>query len=228
MPNPELARAPRRFTGLPSEVRRRQRRELLVEAASGLLGAARPEGLTVRAVLERARLHPRYLYESFADLDELAVAAYDRALEQLSAAVCDALAAAGPDPADQVGAVVRSTVTFVARDPIRGRLLYAPLGIPALERRRAETTSAVVAAATHYGAARQGGGPDPVGWAATSMLVGGVGQLLADWLAGRVPLRPDQLAEEAADLVLAVADRAAARTARRPGGAGEPLGRPAV
>jgi AcrR family transcriptional regulator len=216
LPKLELVRPARRFTGLPSEARRRQRRELLIQAASDLLGAPTPGALTVRSVLERAQLHPRYLYENFADLDALAVAAHGRALEQLRTDVCAAVAGAGADPADHVRAVVRSTVAFVARNPSAGRLLFRPgAGSQALERRRAETTSSVVAAATRYAAVSCGGSVDPLRRAATSMLVGGLNQLLADWLAGQVPLAPEVLAEDAADLILALADRASARAAGR-------------
>ena len=63
-----------RWTGLPAEERALERRGLLVEAAFHLLGTEGDAATTVRAVCQRARLNPRYFYESFADRDQVVVA----------------------------------------------------------------------------------------------------------------------------------------------------------
>lgn len=221
MPNLDLAAGRRRFTGLSAEDRRRQRRTLLLDAAFDLMGSGGLEAMTVRAVLERARLNPRYFHESFTDLDELAVAVYDRVVAELGSAVWEALAAgAGTEPADQMRAVVSCIVAFVDEDRRRGTILYAAgPGNEALNRRRARAAGMVVDFIEDYAAA----GRHPttpagvVGRVATSIVVGGFNQLLVDWLAGRIPIARRELVDDATALFLALGDGAAARAAGQPG-----------
>jgi len=173
--------------------------------------------MTVRSVLETARLNPRYFYESFSDLDALAVAVYDRVVQELGAAVWSALATAA-EPADQVRAVVESIITFVDEDRRRGRVLYVEgLGNEALNRRRVQTAGMVLAFVEDYAAEQRArtDSSDQVGRVATSVLVGGFNQLLVDWLAGQVPMSRTELVEDATALFLALGDTAAAIAARR-------------
>lgn len=182
------------------------------------MGTAGFGTMTVRSVLEGARLNPRYFYESFSDLDQLAVAVYDRVVEELGAAVLSALAGAGEIPADQLRAVVAATVAFVDADRRRGRVLYAAgLGNELLNRRRAETAGMVVAFVEGYAAASRPAdrAARVVSRAATSVLVGGFNQLLVDWLAGRIPVGRDQLVDDATALFLALGDGVAAATTSR-------------
>jgi len=208
----------RRWTGLPAADRQQERRTLLLDAALELVGSDGWEAMTVRAVLERARLNPRYFYESFTDLDQLAVAVYDRVVDELGEVVLAALGAAEDDPTDQVRAVVRGTVEFVDEDRRRGRILYVEgLGNEALNRRRLETGRAVVAFVQDYSGERRRAGPaaDEVGRVGASILVGGFNQLLVDWLAGRVPTGRDQLIDDATVLFGALGDAAASVAAAR-------------
>jgi len=224
LPNSAL-RSPRRFTGLPAADRRQERRALLVDAAFDLLGREGWPALTVRAVLERARLNPRYFYESFGDLDKLAVAVYDRVVGDLGVAVVHALGSAGSEPADQVRAVVTAIVAFVDEDRRRGRVLYAEgLANPALQRRRAETAGLVIAFVDEAAASRRGPdrGATGIDRVATSVLVGGFNQLLVDWLAGRVPVARAELIDDATILFLALGDAATTVAAHRHGRGGAP------
>jgi AcrR family transcriptional regulator len=221
---PKVAQAPRRFTGLSPAVRRQERRTLLLDAAFELLGTHGWRAMTVRSVLVEARLNPRYFYESFSDLDELAVAVYDRVVAELGAAVRDALGSAGDDPAAQVRAVVATIVRFVDEDRRRGRVLYAEgLGNEALNRRRAETAGMVVAFVNDYATESRGEAVDEMGRVATSVLVGGFNQLLVDWLAGRIRVGRDRLVEDAAALFLALGDGAAAVARGRSSGRGSAI-----
>jgi AcrR family transcriptional regulator len=218
LPNVGLAPRQRRWTGLPVADRQQERRTLLLDAALELLGSAGWEAMTVRAVLERARLNPRYFYESFTDLDELAVAVYDRVVDELGAIVWAALGAAGDEPIDQVRAVVRGTVEFVDEDRRRGRILYVEgLGNEALNRRRLETGRTVVAFVQDYSGERRRAGrsPDEVGRVGASILVGGFNQLLVDWLAGRIQTGPEQLIDDATALFGALGDAASTMAASR-------------
>jgi len=210
---PNLAEVPRRrrFTGLSATDRRRERRTLLLGAALTLVGRGGWRAVTVRAVLEEARLNPRYFYESFPDLDALVVALYDRVVDELGARVMDALGTASAQaPADRLKAVVECIVAFIDQDRRRGRVLYGEdVGNDALRRRRAETAGLVVAFVEDDAASRRPErASDQVGRMVTSVVVGGFNQLLVDWLGGRIRMRRDQLVEGATALFLALGDAA--------------------
>ena len=144
MPSSNSARHRTRWAGIPTEDRRSERRVLLIEAAYDLLGTEGWAGTTVRAVCQKARLNPRYFYESFEDLDALVVAVYDRLVAELRDEVTTAVAKAGAEEGARVRATVESTVRFVDEDRRRGRVLYGEaLGNEALNRRRIETGFAV-------------------------------------------------------------------------------------
>jgi AcrR family transcriptional regulator len=218
LPNVALAPRQRRWTGLSAQDRRQERRALLLDAALELLGSEGWDAMSVRSVLKRSRLNPRYFYESFGDLDQLAVAVYDRVVDELGAVVLAALGASRDAPADQVRAVVRGTVEFVDEDRRRGRVLYVEgLGNEALNRRRIETGRMVVAFLEATAAERRPSGQvvDDVGRVAASVLVGGFNQLLVDWLAGRMRIGREQLIEDATALFVALGDAAAAIAAQR-------------
>ncbi len=194
-----------------------ERRALLLDAAFDLLGTAGWSALTVRSVIERARLNPRYFYESFEDLDQLIVAVYDRVVDDLGAVVLAALAQSPDDPAAQLRAVVGATVTFVDEDRRRGRVLYAEgLGNEALNRRRQEAGQSVVAFLERYAAERgDTRATDPIGRVGAAILVGGFSQLLIDWLAGRVKVGRDELIEDASVMFLGLGDAAGTLSRRR-------------
>jgi len=214
LPNIALEPKARRWTGLPVADRQQERRTLLLDAALELLGSEGWEAMTVRAVLERARLNPRYFYESFTDLDQLAVAVYDRVVDELGEVVWDALGAAGDAPRDQVRAVVRGVVEFVDEDRRRGRVLYVEgLGNEALNRRRLETGRSVVAFVQDYSEENSGQPADEVRRVAASILVGGFNQLLVDWLAGRIRTSRERLIDDATALFGALGDAAGSAAA---------------
>jgi AcrR family transcriptional regulator len=217
LPNIALVPRQRRWTGLPAAARQQERRTLLLDAALELLGSEGFEAMTVRAVLERARLNPRYFYESFSDLDQLAVAVYDRVVDDLGEVVWAALGAAGDEPSDQVRAVVRGTVEFVDEDRRRGRILYVEgLGNESLNRRRLETGRTVVAFVQDFsGERRRPQAVDEVGRVGASILVGGFNQLLVDWLAGRVRTGREQLIDDATVVFVALGEAAESVAASR-------------
>ncbi|MDQ2650529.1 MAG: TetR/AcrR family transcriptional regulator [Actinomycetota bacterium] len=217
MPTSSSTRKPTRWVGLSPEDRVAERRGLLLDAAFELLGTDGASGTSVRAVCQRARLNPRYFYESFEDLDELIVAVYERLVTELATLVFNAVANAGPEPRDQFRATLEATVGFVDEDRRRGRVLYVEaLGNEALNRRRIETAHQLVAAVEQHGRDAHGRIPsaDPIGGLAAAMLVGGAGELVVSWLEGRITITREQLVDDATELFLAVGD-AAARIAKR-------------
>jgi AcrR family transcriptional regulator len=204
--------------GLSASDRRAERRTLLLDAAFELLGTEGWQGTTVRAVCQRARLNPRYFYESFEDLDRLVVAVYDRLIALLGTRVMAAVAEAGDDAGDQTRAALRSIIDFVDEDRRRGRVLYVEaLGNEALNRRRIETAHLLVTSVEEHAAATQGALPagEPIGRIGAALLVGGAGELIVAWLDGRIDVQRDQLVDDAAELLLAMGEAAARLAARR-------------
>lgn len=223
MPAPTSDRRPARWVGVSAADRRAERRTLLLDAAFELLGTEGWSGTTVRAVCQAARLNPRYFYESFADLDALVIAVYDRLVEQLSTELMAAVRAAGDDPAAQTRAAVDRIVGFFDDDRRRARILYVEaLGNEALNRRRIETGHALVAAVEQYTVERHGPPPpgEHIGRIGAAILVGGTSELIISWLDGRIDVPREQLVDDATALFLALGEAAAAVVAGR----GRPTG----
>ena len=172
----------------------------------------------MRAVCQRARLNPRYFYESFDDLDALVVAVYDRLVVELRDEVRAAVAAAGDDPRAMVRATVETTTRFVDEDRRRARVLYVEaLGNEALNRRRLETGFAIAGYVEADAAARHGrtSPRDPIGAVTAAVLVGGFSELLVAWLDGRITVSREQLVDDATELFVALGDAAARIAAGR-------------
>jgi AcrR family transcriptional regulator len=211
-------RAATRWAGVPAADRVAERRTLLLDAGLELLGTEGWAGTTVRAVCQRARLNPRYFYESFDDLDALVVALYDRLVDELRREVREAVDAAGDDPRAQVRAAVETTTRYVDEDRRRARVLYVEaLGNEALNRRRLETGFAIAGFVERDAADRHGPPPsgEQVGRITAAVLVGGLSELLVAWLDGRIPVTREQLVDDATELFVALGDAAATIAARR-------------
>ena len=77
--------SPTRWAGVPLSDRRAERRALLVDAAYRLFGDEGESAVSVRSVCRECGLNTRYFYESFADVDDLLGAVYDRVSAELVA-----------------------------------------------------------------------------------------------------------------------------------------------
>jgi hypothetical protein len=143
---------------------------------------------------------------------------FDRLIDELGAAVVAALRAAGDDPGDQTRAALRTIVDFVDEDRRRGRVLYVEaLGNEALNRRRKEAGHTLVGLVEQAAAGKHGALPpgERIARIGAAILVGGVSELLVEWLEGRIDVTPQQLVDDATDLFLALGEATAAIAARR-------------
>ena len=218
MPKQTPTRTPSRWNGLSTEERQRERRQLLVEAALDLLASEGSSGTTVRAVCSAARLNPRYFYESFDELDELVVAVYDHVVALLRTEVQRSVEEADPtDPLATVRAAVAAMVHFVDEDQRMGRVLYVEaLGNEALNVRRMQTGFDLVELLQRDVARRRGEpGIEPLARLAAAMLVGGMSEILAAWLDGRIAMTADEVIDDTTALFLAVGERAGRLEAKR-------------
>jgi AcrR family transcriptional regulator len=127
----------RAYRGVPADERRAQRRQALIETALDCLHSDGVAAISVRSVCARARLTPRYFYESFDDLDQLLLAAVDAVVDEVAEKALAALASAPQNLETQVRAAIDAGYGVVATDPRKASaLLVAAAGHGPLRERR--------------------------------------------------------------------------------------------
>lgn len=195
-----------RYGGASAEERRAERRERLLDAALELLGSEGWPATTVRGVCAEARLNPRYFYESFRDLDDLLVAAFDRIAADMTEAILAGYAEAPDTPHAKAHATVGTMVRHVTDDPRRARVLFVEaLGNEALAHRRIQTMHQMSELVATYGREfyRRRDDSDPIADMAAQLLVGGIAELLISWLDGRLHMTREQLIDDLVELFVA-------------------------
>jgi AcrR family transcriptional regulator len=112
------------WRGRSSAVRAQERRERLLAAGMELFGTIGSAETTLRGVCRGAGVGLRYFYESFADVNELLVAVYNRVADALTQEVIDRIAVAPPGPQARTRAAFEAAVDFLDEDSRRGRILF--------------------------------------------------------------------------------------------------------
>jgi AcrR family transcriptional regulator len=208
----------RPYRGVPADDRRAGRRERLLAAGLELLGTEGYAGTTVRGVCGRARLSPRYFYESFDDLEALLVAVFDRLIGDTTEAVLEAVQAAPHDAHEKSRAAIDTFVRDLTDDPRRARVAFVEaLGSERLMRTRLRTMRAFsrLLAAQARGFYEPPEEADPLVDLTAAVLVGGMAELLITWLDGSLDVSRDQLVEDLTELFVATGESAVAIARRR-------------
>ncbi len=218
-----LTQEPRRYRGLTAEQRRAARREQLLEAGLELFGTQGYANTTIRAVSAAASLNSRHFYESFATREDLLYHVYERIVQEI---VLAAVQATGEvDTLEgKARAGLRAGWTIVTSDPRKARIVALEVvGVSdRLDRLRRDIRHALadLTADNALSVSRKGMHYrlDPVLTART--LIGGVIEILIDWINGDVDASVDEIVEHFTRLFTAVAaaaavPEAAARTPRR-------------
>ena len=121
-----MANASRRWAGQTREKRRAERRELLIASAINQYGSVGFHNTGVRAICREANLTERYFYESFANGEELLLAAFERVvsamLDQITAA--DAMDAPADD---RVRQLLRAYFSALAANPTASRVFLVEI-----------------------------------------------------------------------------------------------------
>jgi AcrR family transcriptional regulator len=208
------------YGGLAAVDRRSARRERLIAAGLELLGTEGWQATTVRAVCTRAKLTPRYFYESFSDLDGLLLAVFDQLAGEAAHTVLEAVEQAPENALEKAHAAIAAFVELVTDDPRRARILFVEaLGSEALTRRRFDTVRVfadLVAAQGRrfYGLERS---DDPLIDATALMVVGGLAETLLAWLDGTLLVTREQLITDCTELFVATGEGAVALARSRAG-----------
>lgn len=205
----------RHYRGKSAEERRAARRERLLDAALDVLGTNGWQATTVTAVCERARLTPRYFYESFGDRDEIVVAVFDQVMTEISGRVLDMIGNGGVGVTETLRATAAAFVSVTADDPRKGRVaFFEALGSEALMRKRVEMMR-WFANAIAADARRTYGLPDGQDYAlelAGLIAAGGLVDTVAAWLAGELKATAEQVIDTYARLCTASLQAALPRT----------------
>src|SRR5689334_22175658 len=195
--------SPTRWAGVPLTDRRTERRTLLVDAGFRLLGDEGESAVSVRSVCRECGLNTRYFYESFADVDDLLGAVYDRVSAELVEVVAAAIEAAEDSVRGRTRAGIAAVLGFSSADPRRGRVLFTEARAnPVLAERRSAAQELL-----RQGVLTEGGSltpqSDPVAAAVgAAIFTGGMSELAQQWLAGNLGDDLDAVVDRAVEVVL--------------------------
>jgi AcrR family transcriptional regulator len=183
-----------------------------MEAGLELFGTVGYARTSIRAVCAAASLNSRYFYESFRDREDLLYSVYQRIVGDIFTKASEAVARENTIEA-QARAGLRAGWTAVTEDRRKARVVALEVvGVSErLERLRRETRHAL-AQLTADQALRLAGDIrlrlDPV--LVARFLMGGVVELLLDWINGDLDKSPDEVVEHFTALFSAAAYAAVA------------------
>jgi AcrR family transcriptional regulator len=195
--------SPTRWAGVSLTDRRTERRALLVDAGFRLFGDEGESAVSVRSVCRECGLNTRYFYESFADVDDLLGAVYDRVSAELVGVVGAAIEQAEDSVRGRTRAGIAAVLGFSSADPRRGRVLFTEARAnPVLAERRATAQELL-----REGVLTEGGRltpeSDPVAAAVgAAIFTGAMSELAQQWLAGNLGDDLDAVVDHALALVL--------------------------
>ncbi|MFJ4466955.1 TetR/AcrR family transcriptional regulator [Streptomyces sp. NPDC089424] len=193
------------YGGMTAEQRIVVRRQRLIESAVELFSTQGYARTSVRALLRHAGLQDRYFAESFASLDDVMAAIVgDIWEEQLTA--CAACVETRRPPRERAREMIEALVGTTTADPRKSRVKFVealsagPLTAE-VRRRGLRRMSALVEALL-----RESHVDPRINTTAMSVaIVGGVGQLLMNWVDGTLRVSGDELVDQGFLLFEAVA-----------------------
>src|SRR5271167_2768677 len=187
---------PRRYRGITPSERRAQRRERLMQAGLELFGTEGYASTSIRAVSAAASLNSRYFYESFSSREDLLYSIYERIVQEIVAGASEATSKADTIEG-QARAGLRAGWTILTEDRRKARVLAVEVvGVSdRLEQRRRRTRHALADLTARNALSIAGSGRqyrlDPVLTARS--LMGGVVEVLVDWINGDVDASVDEV-----------------------------------
>jgi AcrR family transcriptional regulator len=202
--------AGRRYGGKSAEERRKARRTALLDAAYELYGTLGYRNVSIKAICSQAHLTGRHFYQEFDNSEALLRVVYDRTVRRAFNVVVADVAAAGSEVRPRAAAAVSAFVHAMLDDPRAARIACIEVvGVSdALEIHRRQVlrifADLLADEARMLGlTGRVPERPDPR--PTTLSLVGGVYEVIVDWLQSddRMPL--DVIISDLTDLWVAAA-----------------------
>jgi AcrR family transcriptional regulator len=193
----------RPYRGVAPDERRRKRREALLEAALDCVADDAVE-LGVRSVCAKARLTPRYFYESFTNLDELLVVLVDQVSAEVMSGAQKEISKAPADLRSQCRAAAGGAYAALLSDPRKAKaMLVVASGSELLQERRRRLVLEYADAMLAYLGEFQGAEVSSSTQARTAALymVGGAFELMQSVLAGTAGLDNEGVVDTLGDLL---------------------------
>jgi AcrR family transcriptional regulator len=203
-----LAQEPRRYRGLTASQRRAQRREQLLDAGLELFGTQGYANTTIRAVSAAASMNSRHFYESFASREDLLYHVYERIVHEIVLSAAQETGKVGTLEG-KARAGLRAGWTIVTDDRRKARVVALEVvGVSErLDRLRRQIRHSLADLTANNARSIAGREMayrlDPVLTART--LIGGVVEVLIDWINGDVDASVDEIVEHFTRLFTAVA-----------------------
>lgn len=198
------ARTPtgRRIRGLDAAERRAQRREQLLDAALDLFAQHGYRNTSIEQICQAAYVGTKAFYELFDGREACYIALLQRVSEQIEADMVSTLQRAPADQREATGMLIATLVHAVVDDPRRARVTFGEAGAisPAVERQR--RTNRRWAAAFIESIWRKYGvttGREDLHRMAIGT-IGGMFDLIADWLLDADPDNPTHVQTLITDL----------------------------
>jgi AcrR family transcriptional regulator len=210
-------KAPRRYRGITASERRARRRERLLGSGLELFGTKGYANTSIRAVCVAASMNSRYFYESFSSREDLLFAVYQRIVTEIVARTTEATADVHTIE-EQARAGLRAGWTILTEDRRKARVIALEVvGVSdRLERLRRDTRHALADLTARNALSATGGGLrfrlDPV--LTTRSLIGGVVEILVDWINEDLDATADEIVEHFTRLFTAVTYAAVEPTPR--------------
>ena len=202
----------RTYRGITPSQRQAERRARLLEAGLELFGTLGYARTSIRAVSAAASLNSRYFYESFGSREDLLYSVYEQIVVDIFTKVSEAVA--GEDTIEaQARAGLRAGWTAVTEDRRKARIVAIEVvGVSErLERLRRETRHALAQLTADRALSLAGDlrlRLDPV--ITARFLMGGIVELLADWINGDLTASTDEVVDHFTVLFTAAAYAAVA------------------
>jgi AcrR family transcriptional regulator len=188
----------RRYRGVTPAERQAERRERLMQAGLELFGTVGYARTSVRGLSAAASLNSRYFYESFSSREDLLYAVYQRIVGDIFTKAAEAVATQTTIEG-QARAGLRAAWTEVTGDRRKARVVAIEVvGVSErLERVRRENRHALAQLTADNAMSLAGQGVnlrlDPV--LTARFLMGGVVEILHDWISDDLDMSSEQVVE---------------------------------
>ncbi|HSV39984.1 MAG TPA: TetR/AcrR family transcriptional regulator [Nocardioidaceae bacterium] len=200
----------RLYAGQAAVERMGDRRAQLIDAGIELLGQEGASAVTMRAVTRRARLSPRYFYESFPTRTDLLIAVVEQVMQHVVGVVAQALEAVPLDPLARTRAAFAAFAELCEQQPGVARILLRETAVdPVLRELARDRAPALIEAV--------GGALADERWSTAaassrvpldvSALTGALSSLFLDWSEGRVEATATEVVDYCTDLVAGMVQR---------------------
>jgi len=203
----------RPYGGKSLDERRDARREQLIETGLDCLHEEGLSGISVRTICSRARLTPRYFYESFANLEELLVALVDHVGDLVGARGIEAMITYPDDIDLRVHEALSAVFAITLNDPRKATVLLASTAHEAMQARQQQRFLDYAELVVMNLAGPETPDVDRARLRPMALfLIGGAVELISAKLNGLIELSDAELVERCAEMFLAAWDSVSADT----------------